>query len=202
MNGQAPEIGRPLTLSAQGLTKVYGSRGAAVQRLRAVDLDLVEGELVALLGPAGSRPSLLLNIWARSSGPSLALSYLLVAALSEPSEEEAYYPERRERRSAWASDTVDASVSMALLGWKAGIVAGTSTFGAPEDAIGAPVEATYLPPSTPAVAGYGCQWRKAPRQRDENIALSARHEPTFLLGPTKRGDDDVHVRRLPAPLRK
>ncbi len=50
------------TLSARGLSKVYGSGDVAVWALREVDLDLYEGELVVLLGASGSGKSTLLNI--------------------------------------------------------------------------------------------------------------------------------------------
>jgi putative ABC transport system ATP-binding protein len=47
---------------ARGLSKVYAMGEVDVQALRDVDLDLVEGELVVLLGPSGSGKSTLLNI--------------------------------------------------------------------------------------------------------------------------------------------
>ena len=53
---------KPLTLSARGVTKVYGSGDVEVHALRGVDLDLRESELIVLLGPSGSGKSTLLNI--------------------------------------------------------------------------------------------------------------------------------------------
>ncbi|WP_417666329.1 ABC transporter ATP-binding protein [Roseibium sp.] len=50
------------TLSARGLSKVYGSGELAIWALRDVDIDLYEGELVVLLGASGSGKSTLLNI--------------------------------------------------------------------------------------------------------------------------------------------
>jgi putative ABC transport system ATP-binding protein len=47
---------------ARGLTKTYGTGPLAVQALRAIDLDLHQGEFVVLLGPSGSGKSTLLNI--------------------------------------------------------------------------------------------------------------------------------------------
>lgn len=65
VTASGPEL-RPLSgevvLSARGLTKVYELGEVRVDALRGVDLDLLEGEMMVLLGPSGSGKSTLLNI--------------------------------------------------------------------------------------------------------------------------------------------
>lgn len=46
----------------RGLTKTYGSADAAFQALRGVDLDIMSGEFVAIMGHSGSGKSTLMNI--------------------------------------------------------------------------------------------------------------------------------------------
>ena len=53
---------RPAVVSARGLTKVYRMGEVDVHALRGVDIDLLEGELMVLLGVSGSGKSTLLNI--------------------------------------------------------------------------------------------------------------------------------------------
>jgi len=55
---------------ARGLRKVYESGDVEVVALRDVDLDLVSGELVVILGPSGSGKSTLLNILGGLDVPS------------------------------------------------------------------------------------------------------------------------------------
>jgi putative ABC transport system ATP-binding protein len=51
-----------LLLSIQAVTKTYQMGGSPVHALRAVDLDIDHGELVAVMGASGSGKSTLLNI--------------------------------------------------------------------------------------------------------------------------------------------
>jgi putative ABC transport system ATP-binding protein len=51
-----------VVLEARNLTRLYRTGEVVVHALRGVDLDLLRGELVVLLGPSGSGKSTLLNI--------------------------------------------------------------------------------------------------------------------------------------------
>ncbi len=55
---------------ARGLWKTYGSGDAAVHALRDLDLDILAGEFVVLLGPSGSGKSTLLNILGGLDAPT------------------------------------------------------------------------------------------------------------------------------------
>lgn len=55
---------------ARGLSKVYHLGDVEVHALRAVDLDLYEGELVVILGPSGGGKSTLLNILGGLDAPT------------------------------------------------------------------------------------------------------------------------------------
>jgi putative ABC transport system ATP-binding protein len=49
-------------IQTRGLTKTFGSNGNAVHALRGIDLDVIRGEFVALIGPSGSGKSTLMAI--------------------------------------------------------------------------------------------------------------------------------------------
>jgi putative ABC transport system ATP-binding protein len=51
-----------IAFAVQGLSKVYASEAGSVHALRGVDLDILAGETLVLLGPSGSGKSTLLNI--------------------------------------------------------------------------------------------------------------------------------------------
>jgi putative ABC transport system ATP-binding protein len=62
-SGTSPTQGTPpAVFLARGLSRVYRMGDVEVHALRAVDLDVYEGEFVVLLGPSGSGKSTLLNI--------------------------------------------------------------------------------------------------------------------------------------------
>ena len=63
-------------ISVSGLTKVFGSGDAAVHALRGVDLEIPEGDFVAVMGPSGSGKSTFLSILGCLERPSSGEYYL------------------------------------------------------------------------------------------------------------------------------
>jgi putative ABC transport system ATP-binding protein len=51
-----------MLIELRGITKTYGSGSAAFQALRGVDLDIDQGEFVAVMGPSGSGKSTVMNL--------------------------------------------------------------------------------------------------------------------------------------------
>jgi putative ABC transport system ATP-binding protein len=54
-------MGDPI-ISLRGVTKIYGSGPTAFQALKGIDLDIAEGDFVAVMGPSGSGKSTTMNI--------------------------------------------------------------------------------------------------------------------------------------------
>lgn len=64
-----PTSDQPL-IKLKGVTKVYGHGQAAMHALRGVDLNIAEGDFVAVMGPSGSGKSTCLNILGCLDKPS------------------------------------------------------------------------------------------------------------------------------------
>jgi putative ABC transport system ATP-binding protein len=75
-----------LAISARNLTLILGNASAPVEVLRGIDLDIANGEVVALLGPSGSGKSSLMAVLSgleRASGGSLMVAGADFAGLNE-----------------------------------------------------------------------------------------------------------------------
>ncbi len=78
---------RPSVIRARQLVKTYQMGEVEVQALRGVDFDLIQGELVVLLGPSGSGKSTLLNILGGLDVPTSGTLAYVGHDLSHPTEE-------------------------------------------------------------------------------------------------------------------
>ncbi|WP_150290963.1 ABC transporter ATP-binding protein [Sphingobium estronivorans] len=58
----APSLSGDPIISLRGVTKVYGSGPTAFQALKGIDLDIAQGDFVAVMGPSGSGKSTTMNI--------------------------------------------------------------------------------------------------------------------------------------------
>ena len=75
-----------LAISARNLTLTLGRSDAAVEILRGIDLDIADGETVAVLGPSGSGKSSLMAVLSgleRASGGSLRVAGADFASMGE-----------------------------------------------------------------------------------------------------------------------
>ena len=69
------EAGGAALISLRQVVKTYGTGAAAFQALNGVDLDIGEGEFVAIMGPSGSGKSTALNILGCLDAPSSGAYY-------------------------------------------------------------------------------------------------------------------------------
>lgn len=77
-----------MLLEAVQLSRVHGSGDAAVHALRAVNIEVLPGEFIAIMGPSGSGKSTLMNLLALLDRPTSGHLYLKgrnVATLSDDS---------------------------------------------------------------------------------------------------------------------
>lgn len=82
---RVPEDKTPPLIALRRITKVYGQGQAAMYALRGVNLDIGEGDFVAIMGPSGSGKSTCLNILGcldRPSGGSYCFKGIEVGELS------------------------------------------------------------------------------------------------------------------------
>ena len=74
----------PSHISIRGLGKVFRSGGQDVHALKAIDLEIAQGEFVCLLGPSGCGKSTLLNAVAGFSPPTAGTIFVDGAAITDP----------------------------------------------------------------------------------------------------------------------
>ncbi|SHM28756.1 ABC transporter [Caldanaerovirga acetigignens] len=70
-----------LLLEARNLYKVYKMGEVYVEALKGVSFELLEGELVVVLGPSGSGKSTILNIIGGMDRPTKGELFFLLASL-------------------------------------------------------------------------------------------------------------------------
>lgn len=74
-------------ISLQAVQKIYKVKGRAIQALRGVDFEVVQGEFVALVGPSGSGKSTLINMITGIDRPTEGEVYVAGQRLTHMSED-------------------------------------------------------------------------------------------------------------------
>lgn len=87
---------RPTIIETLGLKKVYGVGDTQVNALAGIDIKIVEGEFVAIMGPSGSGKSTLMNILACLDRPTEGKYILAGEDVSEYDRTELAYIRSRE----------------------------------------------------------------------------------------------------------
>lgn len=85
---QAPSKSKPPLISCVGLTKIYQMGGQALKALNNVNLDIHEGEYVAIMGPSGSGKSTLLNLLGALDTPTSGKLFIGGVNISDMSSDE------------------------------------------------------------------------------------------------------------------
>jgi putative ABC transport system ATP-binding protein len=80
--------GRRAVIDIRAITKMYHMGEVEVHALRGVDLQIFEGELLAIMGPSGSGKSTLMNILGALDQPTTGEYYLDGVNVSRMSESE------------------------------------------------------------------------------------------------------------------
>lgn len=65
-----------IVLRSEGLAKTYGFKETAVKALKATNLEVEEGEFLAIIGPSGSGKSTLLHLLAGLDRPSVGKVFI------------------------------------------------------------------------------------------------------------------------------
>ena len=82
-------------MEAHGVRKTYDADAAPVRALRGVDLDMDQGEFMAVMGPSGCGKSTLLNLVAGLDTPSEGEIVVAGESLSDKSEDDLAHMRRR-----------------------------------------------------------------------------------------------------------